>query len=90
MLLCGCLPPASSTASLPPPSFPPVPAVGHVGVTELPVWPQVYEASNGLRTVWESSPSNGLVAVITTVDAGSVQDPRGKEGLAHFVEHQRS
>jgi zinc protease len=87
-LVPACVPPAAPPLmAAAPPSFPPLPGVGGVGVTDLPVWPQVYQATNGLRVVWEASRGGGLVAIVTMIGAGSAYDPRGKEGLAHFVEH---
>ncbi|MEZ4314878.1 MAG: insulinase family protein [Polyangiaceae bacterium] len=42
---------------------------------------------SGLRVVVESDPRLPLVAVTSVVGVGSVNDPPGKEGLAHYVEH---
>jgi zinc protease len=42
---------------------------------------------SGMRIVVEEDRSQPLVAVVAIVDVGSAQDPVGKEGLAHLVEH---
>lgn len=45
------------------------------------------ELPSGMRIVIEEDRSQPLVAVVAVVDVGSAQDPVGKEGLAHLVEH---
>jgi zinc protease len=45
------------------------------------------ELPSGMRIVIEEDRSQPLVAVVAVVDVGSAQDPAGKEGLAHLVEH---
>lgn len=42
---------------------------------------------SGLRLVMEQESGSRRVAVALLVGAGGAQDPQGKEGLAHFVEH---
>jgi zinc protease len=42
---------------------------------------------SGMRIVLEQDRSRPLVAVVSVVDVGGAQDPPGKEGLAHVVEH---
>jgi zinc protease len=42
---------------------------------------------SGMRIVVEEDRSQPLVAMVAIVDVGSAQDPVGKEGLAHLVEH---
>jgi zinc protease len=42
---------------------------------------------SGMRIVLEQDRSRPLVAVVSVVDVGGAQDPQGKEGLAHVVEH---
>lgn len=86
-LLAGCFLPGSDPLNTPAPSYPPVPPLGSVGVSDLPVWPRMHEAPNGLRSVWETTPGGGLAAVVVTLGAGSVNDPVGREGIAHLVEH---
>jgi len=43
--------------------------------------------SNGLRVATDRIPSVQSVTLGILVEAGSRDDPRGREGLAHFVEH---
>jgi zinc protease len=45
------------------------------------------ELPSGMRIIIEEDRSQPLVAVVAVVDVGSAQDPAGKEGLAHLVEH---
>src|SRR5450631_1840027 len=45
------------------------------------------ELPSGMRIIIEEDRSQPLVAVVAVVDVGSAQDPVGKEGLAHLVEH---
>lgn len=52
---------------------------------ELPV--RVIDTPSGLRIVAEHDRSARRGAVVVVVDAGSADDPLGKEGLAHLVEH---
>jgi zinc protease len=42
---------------------------------------------SGMRVVVEKDDSRPLVAVTSVVDVGGSDDPPGKEGLAHLVEH---
>ncbi|MGZ6081090.1 MAG: M16 family metallopeptidase, partial [Myxococcaceae bacterium] len=42
---------------------------------------------SGLRVVVEKDATRPLVAVVSVVDVGGADDPAGKEGLAHLVEH---
>ncbi|MBT3222870.1 MAG: insulinase family protein, partial [Proteobacteria bacterium] len=42
---------------------------------------------SGLRIVMQADHSQPIVAVTAYVDRGSKDDPVGKEGIAHFVEH---
>lgn len=42
---------------------------------------------SGLRLVTEEAPGRGLVAVALTVAAGGDDDPAGRHGMAHLVEH---
>lgn len=41
----------------------------------------------GLRLAVENAETSGLVGAILTVGVGASQDPHGKEGLAHYLEH---
>jgi zinc protease len=58
-----------------------------LGVTEISFSSAQVDQPSGLRLVYERAPTRGMVAVVLTVGAGASQDPPGKEGLAHFVEH---
>jgi zinc protease len=42
---------------------------------------------SGLRVVLEQAPDYGAAAVVSAISAGAADDPAGKRGLAHFVEH---
>src|SRR5512143_2328011 len=46
-----------------------------------------YRLTNGLTVVVLPDPSTPLVEVDVRYDVGSRDDPAGKEGLAHLVEH---
>jgi len=41
----------------------------------------------GLRVILQRDTSAPVVAISTVIDAGSMRDPAGKEGLAHLTEH---
>lgn len=45
------------------------------------------DLSSGMRVIVEKDASRPLVAVASVVDVGGSDDPSGKEGLAHLVEH---
>ncbi|MAK92122.1 MAG: peptidase M16 [Oleibacter sp.] len=42
---------------------------------------------NGLRVTLVNTPDSEKAAAAVTVDVGSGDDPEGREGLAHFLEH---
>lgn len=42
---------------------------------------------NGMKVLLVSTPDSEKAAAAVTVDAGSGDDPKGREGLAHFLEH---
>jgi zinc protease len=46
-----------------------------------------FHLRSGMRIVVEEDHSAPVVGVVTVVGAGSTDDPPGKEGLAHLVEH---
>ncbi len=52
---------------------------------ELPV--KILNLPSGMRIVLEIDHAQPVVGVATVVDCGSAQDPAGKDGLAHLVEH---
>jgi zinc protease len=43
--------------------------------------------SNGMRVVLQLAPDFGAATVASGAGAGAADDPQGKRGLAHFVEH---
>jgi zinc protease len=43
--------------------------------------------ASGVRATFEAAPDFGTAGVVWVVDAGSADDPPGKGGLAHLVEH---
>ncbi|MFY9180042.1 MAG: insulinase family protein [Venatoribacter sp.] len=43
--------------------------------------------ANGLRVLLVSTPDTQKAAAAVSVDVGSGDDPKGREGLAHFLEH---
>ena len=47
----------------------------------------VKKLTNGLTVVIYERPEAPVFSFFTHVDAGSVQDPMGKTGLAHMFEH---
>jgi zinc protease len=56
--------------------------------------PKPYELSqmdfplkSGMRVLVQEDHSAPVVAVVVTFNVGSTSDPKGEEGLAHFVEH---
>ncbi len=42
---------------------------------------------NGMKVLLVNTPESDKAAAAVTVDAGSGDDPQGREGLAHFLEH---
>jgi zinc protease len=69
----------AACAILPPPG---APALGDV---KFPL--REIRAPNGMRILIEEDHSTSLVGVYTLIGAGSSSDPKGKEGLAHLIEH---
>jgi zinc protease len=51
----------------------------------LPV--QQHTLRSGLRVVIERDEASGVAGVVLTVDVGSVDDPPGRHGMAHTLEH---
>src|SRR4051794_28953075 len=47
----------------------------------------VKKLENGLTVILIRRPEAPVFSFATFVDAGSVQDPKGKTGLAHMMEH---
>jgi len=59
-------------------------------VIKSPHDPRAYETlvlDNGLKVVLVSDPATDKAAASLDVNIGSGGDPRGREGLAHFLEH---
>jgi len=42
---------------------------------------------SGLRVIFERAPGTQTASVVAVVGAGSIEDPPGREGLAHLIEH---
>ena len=69
-------------------------AVAHAGdlptrmeMRDLALPVRVVGTPSGLRIIAEQDRSAPRAAVVIVVDAGGANDPPGKEGLAHLVEH---
>ena len=65
-------------------------ALASVEITKSPHDPRSYETlvlDNGLKVVLVSDPATDKAAASLDVNIGSGSDPRGREGLAHFLEH---
>jgi len=60
---------------------------GQLGMKGVRFAIKQFRLPSGMKVVIERAPTRGMVGVILTVAAGSAQDPPGKEGLAHYVEH---
>jgi zinc protease len=60
---------------------------GQLGMKGVRFAMKQFRLPSGMKVVIERSPTRGMVGVILTVAAGSAQDPPGKQGLAHYVEH---
>jgi zinc protease len=54
------------------------PSTDKLGTIDLP---------SGMRIIIEEDHSKPIVVVVAVVNAGAAEDPAGKEGLAHLVEH---
>jgi zinc protease len=71
-------------------------ALAGCAATQLPDEPKWREYSqpqwvspmkSGMRVLVEEDHSAPLVTVVSVVGVGGTGDPKGKEGLAHFIEH---
>jgi zinc protease len=60
---------------------------GELGMRGVRFAIKQFRLPSGMMVVLERAPTRGMVGVVLTVAAGSAQDPPGKEGLAHYVEH---
>lgn len=66
---------------------PPLPPRGQAGMRAIDFPLRTLRLPSGLQVVIEEDHRSPVVAVITLVGAGSAEEPPGKEGLAHLVEH---
>jgi zinc protease len=62
------------------------------GTTGLPPFAsmspaRIYTLPSGLRVVVEQDEASGMIGVVWVVDAGEADNPPGKPGVAHLVEH---
>jgi zinc protease len=48
---------------------------------------QVFTFPSGLRVMFQRDPAQPIVAITSVTDHGASNDPLGKEGIAHLVEH---
>jgi zinc protease len=69
---------AGSAAASPPSGVSVGQSTDKLGTIDLP---------SGMRIVIEEDHSKPVVAVVAVINAGGADDPAGKEGLAHLVEH---
>jgi zinc protease len=58
-----------------------------LSVPEFSLDSRVYDFPTGLRVIMQSDRSHDYVSVFMVVDHGAGDDPPGKNGTAHFVEH---
>ncbi len=69
-----------------PPTKPKQPDM-QVSVPPFALDTKVFTYPSGLRVLMQPDDSSPLVGVTMFVDRGSDHDPKGKEGIAHYVEH---
>lgn len=60
---------------------------GDMGFDGLTFFTTSATTASGMRVAFERAATRGMVGVVLGVGAGAINDPAGKEGLAHFVEH---
>jgi zinc protease len=65
----------------------PLPVPGTTGLRDVSLQLRTLQMKNGLRVIVEEDHSSPIVGVVSLIGVGASSDPRGKEGLAHFVEH---
>ncbi|HVR62376.1 MAG TPA: pitrilysin family protein, partial [Polyangia bacterium] len=63
------------------------PFIGDTGIRRFGFDLWDVHCPSGLRVVFEKDSAAGAIGVVTVVGVGSAEDPPGKEGLAHLVEH---
>ncbi|MCB9676563.1 MAG: insulinase family protein [Alphaproteobacteria bacterium] len=56
-------------------------------VPEYSLNTRVFYCPSGLTVMFQEDHSHPIVSIMSIVDHGSGDDPEGKEGTAHFVEH---
>ena len=81
---------SGSTAQLPANTRPDVSAEATAGVITSPVDPFEYRhltLENGMQALLVSTPDTDKAAAAVSVAVGSGDDPKDREGLAHFLEH---
>jgi zinc protease len=59
----------------------------NINVPEYSLNSKDFNFPSGLRVIMQADRSQPVVGVTSYVDRGSSDDPEGKEGIAHFVEH---
>lgn len=64
-----------------------LPRAGKPAMTDVQFRMRDFRLDNGMRIIVEEDHAAPLVGVFTVVDVGSSGDPKGKEGLAHLIEH---
>jgi zinc protease len=58
-----------------------------INVPEYALQTMDFHFPSGLRVLMQADNSYPIATIMSVVDHGSVSDPIGKEGIAHFVEH---
>lgn len=64
-----------------------LPRAGKPAMTDVQFRMREFRLDNGMRIIVEEDHAAPLVGVFTVIDVGSSGDPKGKEGLAHLIEH---
>jgi zinc protease len=64
-----------------------LPEKGDTGIKPLAFDLWDVHCPSGLRVIFERAPGSHTAGVTAVVGSGSVEDPPGREGLAHLVEH---
>src|SRR5215468_114483 len=75
VVACGC----ATSRTIPPPDS--------IELPQLRFRMQEFVLPSGLRILVQEDHGSPTVAVVTVVGTGTAADPRGKEGVAHLVEH---
>lgn len=64
-----------------------LPVAGQLAMRDVQFPVRDLRYASGLRVLVEQDARRPVVAVVTLVGSGGAGDPKGKEGLAHLVEH---